>query len=554
MWRWSDPGVGPEFIADQSEGQIDFQKWQVFLPPSHPASFQNNLVRVFRHEAYLVNLGGTQTVTLTLSGKPAYMRRRWISDGYTLTGFPVAPAMPNPEAAGQFLPGVALGDFIASSSAHYDAAAGAPRGVYRLGASGAWAPMASADELREGEAYWVYTRGASQFIAPLELSIQGLSEITFGVGTVTQELEVRAAGADGDASEMPTTISHVISSQSLPLQVSEFNPSEGNRWRDLQNGYPVPATRGSVRTVRLAAKRERIRDLSYEGVMEVRGGGALHRVPLRVDRDRAEVTADPAKPFNPVGLWVGSVTVTHVSEVNGLTTNYVTTVVTNVVDGVARRVEQPTTDVRNVTAGSRPTPVRDSFEMRVILHVGADGVCRLLQQATLLTKPTTGNASNPGGEPVLLTSPASFSKYQGVTMRGRDLVGRRFSTPFYPMPGTNGVPFDSVLGLGKTLSARWALPSDAALNPFKHRYHPDHDNLDASFRVFREEAYPVRRTVRLKVPEKLGSNVNPGLGQDELQGEYEEVLEGLHRLPITVRGTFQIKRLLAVADLDPASP
>jgi hypothetical protein len=122
------------------------------------------------------------------------------------------------------------------------------------------------------------------------------------------------------------------------------------------------------------------------------------------------------------------------------------------------------------------------------------------------------------------------------------------------MPGTNGVPFDSTLGPGRTVTARWALPSDAALNPFKHRYHPDHDNLDASFRVFREEAYPVRRTVRLRVPERLGSDVKPGIGQDELQGEYEEVLEGLHRIPITVRGTFHIKRLLAVADLDPASP
>jgi len=141
-----------------------------------------------------------------------------------------------------------------------------------------------------------------------------------------------------------------------------------------------------------------------------------------------------------------------------------------------------------------------------------------------------------------------------VAMRGRDLVGRRFSSPFFPMYGTNGIPFDRSLALGASVSASWALPADAPLNPFKHRYHPDHDNLDASFRVFRQEAYPVRRTVRLTLPEGQGSVSNPAAGQEELEGLYEEAVEGLHRTTITARGSFRVKRVLAVGALDPSNP
>jgi hypothetical protein len=44
------------------------------------------------------------------------------------------------------------------------------------------------------------------------------------------------------------------------------------------------------------------------------------------------------------------------------------------------------------------------------------------------------------------------------------------------------------------------------------------------------------------------------MGHDEIEGIYEEVVEGLHRTPITARGTFHIKRILSVGALDNANP
>ncbi|MEY3275631.1 MAG: hypothetical protein RL153_897, partial [Verrucomicrobiota bacterium] len=126
--------------------------------------------------------------------------------------------------------------------------------------------------------------------------------------------------------------------------------------------------------------------------------------------------------------------------------------------------------------------------------------------------------------------------------------------PFFPMANTNGIPFDAAFALGSTLHASWSLPADAAVNPFKHRYHPDHDNLDATFRTYREEAYAVRRTVRLIVPSVQGSGTKVGSGQDQVEGVYEETVQGLHRNAITARGTFSIKRIVPTGTLDPVNP
>ena len=555
VWRWSDPGSGPQFISEQSEANLDTTQWQVHLPPAHPGNFQDNLIRVFRHEAYIVHLGGAQEVTLAIAGKPGYQRARWATDGYTLTGFPVVPAAADPLNPGQFLPGVTTREFLGSSAAHYDMAADAPRGLYRLGADGAWTRLGAADELRPGEAYWVYTRGSSRFVAPFELSFSGATEITYGVGGDVQELQLQFPEPSASERIRPTaSLGHLLEDQALPLRIAEFDPQVATTWRDLPNGFAISPQVGSRKTLRLAAARSRIPGLVYQGVLKVQSGGTLHRIPITVDRDESNVAAVEGTPFNPVGLWQGTVSITHVSEVNGLTTNYVVNLVTNVVDGVTRIVEIPSTEVRNVSVGSRPTPVRDPFDLPILLHADTNGVLRLLQQVTLMSTPPALGASNPGGEPVLLTDSSTFSRYRGVSMRGRDLVGRRFSTPFFPMARTNGIPFDGTLALGATVSATWALPADDPINPFKHRYHPDHDNLDTSFRVYREEAYPVRRTVRLTIPEGQGSTTNPAMGQEEIEGIYEESVDGFHRTTITARGSFHLKRILAVGALDPSTP
>ncbi len=102
------------------------------------------------------------------------------------------------------------------------------------------------------------------------------------------------------------------------------------------------------------------------------------------------------------------------------------------------------------------------------------------------------------------------------------------------------------------------------LNPFKHKYHPDHDNLDAKFEPFDPtqlspyswESFGVRRTISLTLKndpafegmtaeeiERLSSESD--WGGENWGGDYAEVIEGLHQNDITVKGYFVIHHALA---------
>ena len=106
---------------------------------------------------------------------------------------------------------------------------------------------------------------------------------------------------------------------------------------------------------------------------------------------------------------------------------------------------------------------------------------------------------------------------------------------------------------------------DDPLNPYKHKYHPDHDNLDAKFnRIDFDdvdehlwESYEVRRRIQLQL-----SELPPVPGADEALAEeldwgggiwggyYKEVIEGIHKNDITVRGYFVIRHVLNWEDLE----
>jgi hypothetical protein len=84
-------------------------------------------------------------------------------------------------------------------------------------------------------------------------------------------------------------------------------------------------------------------------------------------------------------------------------------------------------------------------------------------------------------------------------------------------------------------------------NPFKHRFHPDHDNLDATYSNYKEEAYRVTRNVELRY-----SPADPGgtsgtsaldYGYNAIGGVYRESISGLHRTNIVAEGTFRLTRV-----------
>ena len=113
----------------------------------------------------------------------------------------------------------------------------------------------------------------------------------------------------------------------------------------------------------------------------------------------------------------------------------------------------------------------------------------------------------------------------------------------------SGGPFGS-----GTLNGQLTLGYDDPLNPFKHVYHPDHDNLDARFEQALpegRESFTVIRQLAMDFTgtDPLGLNP-PGWGETETGGTYRETFTGLHRRAIQISGTFRLVKVATVPELN----
>lgn len=168
-----------------------------------------------------------------------------------------------------------------------------------------------------------------------------------------------------------------------------------------------------------------------------------------------------------------------------------------------------------------------TMPLRLIVHRSANGDVRLLQQAyvgtdgTATTIATAENLFPPALKPSSRLSSAQFPS---------DLDSR--GTGSLSASGT--VSFDVTLGY------------DADTNPFVHRFHPDHDNLDARFEgvlPVGRESFTVRRVITLAFDPNLPGINDPAWGVTMLGGSYSETVTGLRAVPITVGGTFILYRI-----------
>jgi hypothetical protein len=154
--------------------------------------------------------------------------------------------------------------------------------------------------------------------------------------------------------------------------------------------------------------------------------------------------------------------------------------------------------------------------------------------------------SNPGqqivdqpGRFVLLTDDALLPGYSGAALRNGQPVGRRLSSTAFDFAGSS---LAMAGGFGEQLTTTIDLPADFPTNPFQHRYHPDHNNLDDEGRPT-EEAYAVKRRVTLAfTPDDPSGLPSVSWGDTEIGGVYREVISGLHKHDITAKGFFRLHR------------
>lgn len=535
VWTFRQRLPAVDYIADPTEPVWNRDQWLSWVPAAQPESIANSLFAIPGQRAYLIKAAAAGTLQVT--GTPSLRRARWKPDAFNLCGFPVDPGAPP-----------TFREFFRTAPAHFDPAANAPRAIYTLNGTGTWELVAPTDLMQAGAAYWVYSQGGSSFVAPFEVRIDGGGD-RLDFGRQVSQLLIQTINHRG------TTVNATLGETTLPpdpaLAYATFASDTGREWENLPALLPQVLEARETRTLRLAARRQTLPATTYGSLLEIRDNqGTRFLLPVGIER----LTA-PDEARRHAGLWIGVASVSRVSEAHS------GTLITNSVasDGTPLEIER-------VGVSVTPTPTRSAFSLRVLIHVDSDGTARLLREVTQMWEDGSYRVNADGtrevetpGRFVLLTDPAKFSQFKGVEARGDAITGRRYSSVGFDFPGSgpgnanNFVVLDGTFATGQSVSATLTLAESFATNPFRHKYHPDHDNLDARYTDFQAEAYAVVRAITLEF-----SAVDPGegpalpdYGYRHLGGTYRETVTGLHREPIHAEGTFRLRRISEVAVLNP---
>lgn len=234
---------------------------------------------------------------------------------------------------------------------------------------------------------------------------------------------------------------------------------------------------------------------------------------ILVNYDPSDPNTIAATGANPeaAGLWLGQIELDQVSDVTSATPQV-------------------------------PSPTAKPFDMNILLHVDAGGQVRLLREVTMMRQktPTTNEAGDEVYEKVLLTDDSRLAEFTGISSRNGEEVGIRLgSLGFDFSAGLNELELTGGIGAGLAAAGSLDLAKDHPTNPFRHRYHPGHVEGMDIFRSF-----------------LLNFNDSTDLldgGKLQLTGIYQEMIIGLHKVPIRLQGSFSLQRLSLIDELNPAA-
>lgn len=532
VWMWNRQLVSIQFIDRPDELIPDNPNWLAYMPAGHPSSSQSRLFTILGGHCYLIKLAGSKSELWTVIGTPLARPPEWIPDSLNFVGLPPATATPSFAA------------IFAASQAH------ATNPVYRLAPDGSWEVVTNPTTTgpRLGEAFWVRTTGPSDFRGPLGVQLDQPGKLDFGRQVVEQTLRIKNATTSSrnlllrlPANDPPPPPAGMpLRAGAVPLSWFLDDPrSPSYGWNPLPAQLDLGAVApGQERRLRIAVRRQdfanfelplRADAASYQSVLEVLDstGSFVQRIPVTAEPVAQWESTTQAGPSlmggsqapNPrAGLWIGDAVITHVSQ-----------------------PAHPSEPLSPKEINS------SSMSFRLLIHVDRKGQARLLREVFEVWRNGTlsedGRVIEPGRQ-VLVTDTSKLKDYSGSMVRGGQVIGRRFSTVAFafdtpqPMAGKFGDPTAPV-------TCKVSLGYDDRLNPFKHRFHPDHNNLSENYRELvtpghpGQESFNIDREISLRF-NSVDLENRPEYGTKLLGGNYQEVVSGIHRANIVIQGTFTL--------------
>jgi hypothetical protein len=349
-------------------------------------------------------------------------------------------------------------------------------------------------------------------------------------------------------------------------------------WPALPPVLGLPAAAGQEVVVVLGVRRaDLVADEGHATLEVTDGRGTRRMIPVHVSRAGVPPTANspltgprnsrtargaigraPLPPY--AGLWVGDVSVNAVSQ-----SQIVNPALCPPVDP-----NDPNPPSCFPQEGSlTPTPVSREFIFRLMVHVDESGQARLLKEVIQMWKngtPGTATVPEVPGHFALVTDDAQIPNFSGAVLRDGEPVGRRVSTAAYDFPGSS-LDMNGTFSSTGNLTANIELGKTFATNPYSHVFHPDHDNK-VQGQPTEFESYDVLRKIELlfSSTDPTGKN-SPEWGSSIVGGTYRETFgvqysapdpqtslrhleKGIHKNPIVVEGTFQLRRVSLTARLN----
>lgn len=455
-WTWNPRTSPVEFLTDPGQLAPEDPYMLAWFPSNSALS---DLKAIYGGQAYLVRrTGGVGDHAWTVNGEPSTAVIRWKADSFNFVGFPLVPG-----SEPLFF------DFFSGSAAH------AGQDVYRLNnATSTWAKVTSAsDRMSRGEAFWVFCKGGSQFDGTLGVQLENRDGLIYG------DKLVRSAVTLFNRSTAPASVSVTVSSADPHLKYLVIDPEATQKmsWPDLFSQPPAPYA--------LAAGGRA--DLSL-GVL--RAGPPA--IPAGVTRTANLVVSNGSmRRTIPVsvtgisytGLWVG--------------------------DAVVRKVSQPSLPEQDGPDVARPAG--SEFSLRLLVHLDGSNHARLLREVMQLWSQSAGHY-------VLLANESRLGEFTPGTLRNGEMIGRRISSSAFGFSGYRDL--SGSFSPGGQLATQVVTPWDDPLNPFRHKYHPDHKTI--------EQSYEITRDVTLQFGDQIEAGADGqatlGWSSAEVGGTYKEVL------------------------------
>jgi len=518
-----------QFITATNELILTDAFWMRWFPPGSDQRSFRTLHQLHGGRVYFIKrLQTASNLTWTVQGEPRLNEIDWRSDTLNLVGFELDTTSPP-----------TFDRFFGGSSAHSN------QPIYRMNPQGKWVRVLNLleEQMQSGEAFWIQMDQYDAYQGPVRLEIDHRSGLDFGTDIPEEELRIHNDSPFPKQIQIRTRSSepspvgedHPAVAGDVPLLYWDWDPpTSTNGWVPLTQPITKTLEAGEEWRVRLAVRRNELTpgngptEAIYQSLLQISDDERLstYTVGVRAQADRMQ------------GLWVGSALITHVSQPSSL------------------------------VAPTNPLPTNVEFPLRLILHVDTNQQVRLLDEVIQMWKEgsyTTNQAElkidnewvktvDEPGRYVWITDDTLLSQFSGSALRDGESVGRRISSIAFGldrpqlMNGTSSSTFGTS---GTQISCIMTQRFDHPLNPFLHRYHPDHNNKTDRGEALPdgEESFTIVREIRM-IFEDLRDVGLLESGDRKIGGVWEEQIDGLRHQTIHSKGSFRLHRLSEVGVLN----